>query len=173
MKRHWLPTLTLAGLVALGACGEAGQQEAAGGEEAAETAAMDTAVEDTAKRAGAKQVSLAAKNQSGITGTASFAMKGDSLAVSLSLSGVKEGASYPAHIHQGSCTEGGPVAAPLTSVTGEAGGSGTSESVVSKSSLKDTASYFVQAHLPDGTPAACGDIPSHDGGETGGTSGGA
>lgn len=171
MKRHWLPMLTLAAFVSLGACGEAGQQEAAGGAEAARTAATDTAPEDTAKRAAKKQVSLAAKSESGITGTASFAKKGDSLAVKVSLSGLKEGASYPAHIHQGSCAQGGPVAAALTSVTGEAGGSGKSESVVAKGSLQDTASYFVQAHLPDGTPAACGNVPSHDGGEKSGGAG--
>lgn len=140
------------------ACAEQGAEE---GEMAADTAQMQTA--DTATAGGGMQtneISLEARNQSGITGTASWQTSGDSITVGLALEGLQQGQQYPAHIHTGTCQGGGGVAAPLTSVTAESGGQGTSTTTVARSALTGTGGFFVQAHLPDGTPAACGDLPS-------------
>jgi hypothetical protein len=101
---------------------------------------------------------LAAKNNSGITGTASLAATGDSTTVTVTLNGGKAGTAYPTHLHMGDCSAPGDVVAPLTSVTVGTDGSGTSTTVVPSAKLAGQAALLVQSHLPDGTPAACGDV---------------
>lgn len=159
-----LVALSIAGLIACGGgeAGDSGQTEAGG--QAAEEAAGQ--MEESTGAADSVQVTLAPKNESGIEGTATVRHMADTAHVSVRLSGLTSGNSYPAHIHQGTCQEGGGVAAGLTSVKA-ADGSGTSETRIPAGELSMDASYFVQAHLPDGTPAACGDLPAHDGGGSG------
>jgi hypothetical protein len=101
---------------------------------------------------------MAAKNNSGITGTASLAASGDSTTVTVTLQGGKAGTTYPTHIHAGDCAAPGAVVAPLTSVTVGADGSGTSTTMVPSAKLEGEAAVLVQSHQPDGTPAACGDV---------------
>lgn len=167
---------SVAGLVACGGgeSGESGAMEdegqAAGqaGGEAAEMQEADTA---RAGEAGeAVDVTLAPRNESGVEGRARLHHHGDTLHVTVRLTGLESGNDYPVHIHQGTCAEGGGVAAGLTSVSaGE--GTGNSESSVPADELSMDASYFVQAHLPDGTPAACGDVPGHEGSSDTGSGG--
>lgn len=158
MKRT---TTTLLGLLlplAVLACGETGTQEGAGMDEAA---AGDTAEADTAEMAeepGAT-VSLAAKGGSGITGDARLMPAGDSVRIALSLTGLTEGQDYPAHVHTGTCSAGGGVDQPLSSVTGQAGGTGSSTSTLGASAFADT-THFIQVHGSGGTPVACGDLPA-------------
>jgi hypothetical protein len=110
---------------------------------------------------GAQSISLSPKNDSGITGTAEVSAAGsDSVQVKVSLKGIEQGKEYPTHIHHGSCATEGPVAQPLNSVTGMADSTGTSTTTVAHALFMPDSSYFVQSHLPDGTPAACGDIPA-------------
>lgn len=160
-----LLAIAAAGLVACGG-GDTGQQTEMEGE-AQETAEAADQMEDTAAAGtmadSAVEVSLAPKNKSGIRGTASLRHRADTLRVSLRLTGLEAGSSYPAHIHEGTCQEGGGVAAGLTSVSAT-DSTGTSETRIPAGKLTMEGSYFVQAHLPDGTPAACADLPSHAGG---------
>lgn len=143
--------------LAMVACAEQdGDQAAMDGEEAA---ADRQAMEDRAGQQ-ATTVPLASKNGSGITGTARLTPRGDSLAVQVNLSGLTEGASYAAHVHEGSCESGGGVAVGLNAVTGRADGTGSSTKRIAAATLQASQGYFVQAHLPDGTPAACGDVPA-------------
>lgn len=110
---------------------------------------------------GAQTITLSPKGNSGISGTAEFSAAGsDSVQVKVSLKGIEQGKEYPTHIHHGSCAAEGPVAQPLTSVTGMADSTGTSTTTVAHSLFMPDSTYFVQSHLPDGTPAACGDIPA-------------
>jgi hypothetical protein len=113
---------------------------------------------------GADTVHMSAKNNSGITGTVLVEAKGDSTTLVVTLDGAKSGSSYPTHIHRGACTEPGSVVVPLTSVTVGANGTGTSRTTVATKTLEDArkaaGSILVQSHQPDGTPAACGVLPS-------------
>lgn len=159
-----LVALSFAGLIACGGgeAGDSGQMEA-GGQAAEEEAGQ---MEEAGAAADSVQITLAPKNESGIEGTATIRHMADTVHVTVRLSGLTSGNSYPAHIHQGTCQEGGGVAAGLTSVKA-ADGSGGSQTRIPASKLSMDASYFVQAHLPDGTPAACGDVPAQDGGGSG------
>jgi Cu/Zn superoxide dismutase len=159
MKRSgWLAMLLVAPFLA--ACAQGGD---AGGDQMAQDTAQETAATDA--EAGdmmeGTSVALAPKNESGVAGTAVLtSAEGDSLDVALSLSGVKDGESYPAHVHEGSCQEPGGVVSGLTEVTAD-GTTGTSTTRVPDPRAGDAAGPFlVMAHLPDGTPAACGDIPT-------------
>lgn len=147
--------------LAVVACAEQGGDQTAMDEEQQPAAQQQDMTADTAgqRAAGGASFELSAKNESGITGTTRVAPQGDSLRVRLSLSGLTEGNSYAAHVHQGDCEQGGGVAVALSSVSGQADGTGSSTSTVARSALQSGQSYFVQAHMPDGTPAACGDVP--------------
>lgn len=163
LRSDWcvpLAAIAIAGLLACGGgeAGGSGEMEAEG-QAAEDTAAEMQGMQEEA--ADSVQVSLAPKNQSGIEGTATIRHRGDTVHVSVSLSGLESGNSYPAHIHQGTCQEGGGVAAGLTAVEAS-DGTGTSETRIPAAKLDMEARHFVQAHLPDGTPAACGDLPSHE-----------
>lgn len=144
--------------LAMVACGEQGGDQPAMDQEQAP--ADRQAMQDTARGQGgaAMNVALSSKNDSGITGTARILPRGDSLAVKVSLSGLTQGDSYAAHLHNGTCQSGGGVAVGLNPVTGLADGTGTSTKRVAMASLASGQGYFIQAHLPDGTPAACGDL---------------
>lgn len=144
-------------------------------------------------------VTLEARNNSGITGTATIvaaeeAEKPHAHQVTVNLSDADEG-TYPVHIHHGTCESGGGVATALTSVTVEADERMASSTTVitpeqlaaadpegeaqAKAEVEAEAEaegmveagmpekagekmehgpLFIQAHLADGTPAACGDI---------------
>lgn len=143
-------------------------------------------------------VQLSAKNESAITGTAvltdaSTEADPHAKAVKLELSGLTAGATYPAHIHRGSCEEGGGVAVALTSVEATGEGIGSSQTAISADQLamkepapeaeekieaeeaeeaeyaeagrekKAMPALFIQVHGADGTPVACGDIPMKHG----------
>mgnify|MGYP006278148559 CR=1 FL=1 len=170
-------TIVLTGLLlplAVLACGETGTQEEGGMEETGqESMASDTMASDemAGTEAGAT-VALSARGESGVSGDARLEPAGDSIRVALSLTGLTEGQSYPAHVHNGSCESGGGVAQPLTPVTGQAGGTGSSTSTLAASVLGDT-THFIQVHGQGGTPVACGDLPdvsAWQGGMSGGDS---
>lgn len=173
--------------------------------------ASPAAAQEKAEKAEAKgerqekvKVSLAAVNESGITGTATIARTEDDEGthahkVTLALEGAAAG-TYPAHIHGGTCEEGGGVVLALESVRVDAE-SATSSTVISAEQLaaavgepevtaaeaeevleraaemvedepaeeemreKAHGPHFIQVHLPDGTPAACADLPQKKHGE--------
>lgn len=161
MKRTgWLAMLLVAPFLV--ACAQGGD---AGGEQTMEETSEETAMTDEASEAGdmmeGTSVALAPKNESGLAGTAVLtAASGDSLSVELSLSGLESGQSYPAHVHSGTCQSPGGVVSGLTGVTAD-GTTGTSTTRVPDPRAGDAEGPFlVMAHLPDGTPAACGAIPT-------------
>lgn len=172
LRTTWLTPIVALAFAGLAACGgetdgtgemEAGAEAEASGEAGGQTA-------ETPGEASGVQISLAPRNESGIEGTATIQRGADTVHVSVSLMGLESGNSYPAHVHEGSCQEGGGVAAGLTSV--EAGnGEGSSETRIPAGELSADGSYFVQAHLPDGTPAACGNVPAPGSGTSSGGSG--
>lgn len=164
-SRATLVFLLIAALPALACAGGETQEEAQGemqeqGTEAASEPAMST---------GTATVQLASLNNSMISGTAMIEHSADSLHVTLQLTGLEAGQSYPAHVHRGSCQEQGPVAAPLGSIRAAEGGSGSVRVALDMGQFRDqhaghemqeggATGYYVQVHSPDGAPAACGDV---------------
>lgn len=112
--------------------------------------------------------------------------------ITVNISGAAAG-TYPAHVHRGTCESGGGVATALTSITVEGAGSmASSTTVVTPDQLaaadpseaeqqaetegmveaglredekREHGPLFIQVHLPDGTPAACGDVQHGSKGE--------
>ncbi|HKK09158.1 MAG TPA: hypothetical protein VKA44_09755 [Gemmatimonadota bacterium] len=161
MKKSRILAWALVPMVAIACQGKTAQQSSESGQ-----GAMQAQASGGQMASAAQTVDMSSKNQSGITGTATFTAAGsDSVQVQVSLNGIEGGKSYPTHIHHGSCATEGSVAQPLTSVDGQSDGTGTSTTTVAHSMFMADSSYFVQSHLPDGTPAACGDIPAmpHEG----------
>lgn len=105
--------------------------------------------------------SLEAKNDSGITGEVTATHTASDVTVQITLNGAKEGVSYPAHIHTGTCASGGPVAVELTAVTG-----GQSSTTVEASKLPANQPAFVQIHDASNNPVACSDLKGHEAGGT-------
>lgn len=94
-----------------------------------------------AKAKDAMTVTLSEVNESAIEGKAviSHAEDAEGMAahqVKVKLTGATEGQTYPAHVHQGSCEEGGPVVTGLTSVEADAEGA-SSTTVVAAADLRD------------------------------------
>lgn len=104
--------------------------------------------------------------------------------ITVELTGVATG-TYPAHIHRGTCEASGGVAVPLTAIDVEEGASmATASTTVTPSQLaaeraegedemaggeetqeyaagdepRDHGPLYIQVHLANGTPAACGNL---------------
>lgn len=165
MKTTRILAWALVPMVAIACQGREAQQEQ-GGEQATQQAAQGQEAAGQMQESAAQTVTMSSKGESGITGTATLsAAGGDSVQIQVSLKGIEAGKSYPTHVHHGSCEAEGGVAQPLNSVEGQSDGTGSSTTTVAHSLFMPDSSYFVQSHLPDGTPAACGDITdmSHGG----------
>lgn len=159
-RRHWL-TLTTASCLALAfaACQPAGD-ETTMDQEPEESGAEATAAEGGHMEG--VSVTLVPKNESGMAGTAIVReAPGDSMDVSLKLSGLSAGQDYPAHVHRGTCNSPGPVTAALESVTAGADTASSRGTVPDPRVESPGGDFLIQVHLPDGTPAACGMIPAH------------
>jgi hypothetical protein len=102
---------------------------------------------------------LAEVRESGVAGEVSLRAVGSQTSVMISVEGAPPGTTLDAHIHEGNCQDGGPVAVPLDAVTVDTTGSGTSTTTVDVpiGTLHDNP-YFVQVHGPAGAPVACADL---------------
>lgn len=157
MSKRFASTVTAASfLLALGVLATA---DAAA---ATPAGAADTVEADTIT------VELAPKGESGVRARARLVHDEDQLRVGLAARGIEVGDEYPAHIHRGTCDEGGGVVADVGPVTrsAEDAEAGQATATVPVEELKQAKeeseaehpSFFLQVHLPDGTPAACGDV---------------
>jgi len=101
---------------------------------------------------------------SGVSGQATATHSPTDVTVAIRVNGAKGTADYPAHIHNGTCASGGPVAVELTAVK-ITNGVGESTTTVETSKLNPAQPSFVQVHEPGpgngGKPVACGDMPGH------------
>lgn len=130
-------------------------------------------------------VKLSPKNGSSVHGTALVHDAGgegdmDAHRVEVRLKGLEADETYRVHLHRGTCAEGGPVLLGLNEVTADPEGRGISTTALPAEKLaqkmresqggktemaageKAHPPVFVQAHLPGGTPAACGDVPMEE-----------
>lgn len=121
----------------------------------------DAVPTDTGMAGMENRVSLMAMNNSGVTGEATLTAQGEQTQVMLRVTGAPPNGMHPAHIHQGTCENQGPVAAPLQSVTADASGTGTSTSTVSVPlATVMNGQHYVQVHAANGgQPVACGNVP--------------
>jgi hypothetical protein len=97
--------------------------------------------------------------ESGVMGEATV-MDHDNAEVVLvvEVSGLPEEGEYAAHIHAGSCEEGGPVAEPLSPVVGLADGTGVGTTTLDADAINGEEPLFIQVHGADGQPIACGNV---------------
>lgn len=108
-------------------------------------------------------VQLAAVGDSGVSGEATGMLTEDALVVMIELDGLPAEGEYAAHIHSGTCAEGGPVAVALDPVIGLSDGTGASTTTLEPDEVDDSEPHFVQVHGEGGTPIACGDMESAEG----------
>lgn len=82
--------------------------------------------DEPAKVENRKTYTLAAVDNSGVSGSVTFAKESESATkVTIALSGTTEGNSHPAHIHSNVASAGGPIVVDLTAVDGMTGKSET------------------------------------------------
>jgi maltose-binding protein MalE len=155
MRAH--TSLAVLALLAVAACSSETKNEEINMDT---TAAMAPA--EAGPPAGPVTANLEAKDNSGVTGQATATHATDSVTVQVSLSGLQGTASYPAHIHRGTCATGGDVAVALSPVTA-ANGTGSSTTTVAVAQLGGQGDpLFVQAHDASGKAVSCGDLPGHN-----------
>jgi hypothetical protein len=107
---------------------------------------------------------LETMNASGVSGEAMAMHSDDAVVVILELEGLPGEAQYAAHIHTGTCAEGGPVLVPLNPVAGLADGTGTSTTTLEADEVGTDTPHFIMVHGEGGTPLACGNMEGHEGG---------
>lgn len=130
-------------LVALAACSqEAGEADA----------------ERSAAGGSTFNVSLATVEESGVQGLVTVSPARDSVMLKLELMGLQGGESYPVVLRSGTCESPGAEVMELNAPTSGSIGIGSSTTAVSTRTLASDA-HNIEARLPDGSPAACGDIP--------------
>ena len=129
MKSRELIALLALPLVATRGCQQAEQQ--AEGEQAQQ---MEAASEGEMAGGAMSSIELAALNNSGITGMAQLSHTADDLTVTLDMEGLTAGESYMAHIHKGTCEQGGPPVVTLQAIEAQ-DGTGTSTTMVAMSEL--------------------------------------
>ena len=95
---------------------------------------------------------------SGTTGELTVTYTAGQTVLVIRTQGLPLSLEFASHVHRGVCEEGGPVAAALNSVVGQADGTGTSTTILGADALPVTEPLFVQIHGPGGAPVACGDI---------------
>jgi hypothetical protein len=163
--------------LAIAACGDS-QQNKSGSESTADggtTVVADSAmtpgrqeqlpapVQQNQAMAAQRQFQLQPVGGSGVSGTVTVVpvdLKGDSVSVSVLVSGGQGGGALPAHVHTGACDNIGPVVAPLSSVRVNQNGGGQSSTgiAVPIAALED-GRHLVSVHDAGGKPVACGVIP--------------
>lgn len=104
-------------------------------------------------------VSLAPVGESGIQGLTTVS-RGEALTLKLELMGLESGKTYGAALVSGTCDAPGEELTEMSSATSGAIGIGSSVTPVEFSVVEGEGALHVEAYLPDGTLAACGDIPS-------------
>lgn len=160
MKLHKIHIFTLAALTALAAC----EREAGDDELAADSAADTLANADGMEMPSEPTVSgLDEVDDSGISGEATATHSAQEVTVSILLKeGAKADAEYQAHIHAGSCKDGGPVAVALEPVKNL-----QSSKTIQLSELPADKPAFIQIHDAAGKVVACGDMKGHEAGDVG------
>lgn len=140
--RVWTSLLSVALLAACG--GEMDTPSAEGGE---------------ASSRSTFNVSLATVGESGVQGLVTVSPGQDSVTLKMEMMGLEGGTTYPVFLHRGTCETPGERVRELNRPTAGSIGIGSATTLVSDETLAD-GPLHIQAHLPDETLAACGDLPT-------------
>lgn len=157
MNTRSLAAAALVALTAFAGCAPDADED----EVPADTAAIagDTANMQSDLPAEPTVTGLDEVNDSGISGEATATHSQQEVTVSIVLKeGAQANVSYPAHIHTGTCEQGGPVAVDIGPVQNL-----QSSKTIQLSALPANQAAFIQVHGPDGQPVACGDMEGHEG----------
>jgi hypothetical protein len=142
-------------LMAMATACDAGPDRAAAGE-------ADGPATDERTEAGAQTRSSPAQvmpiDHSGVTGTAEADRDDDWVTVTLSLDGLRAGAMYLAHIHEGSCAADGPARTPLGRIPADGGGTTTVELRADGADVATGEAWSVQIETETGVAVACADL---------------
>jgi hypothetical protein len=155
-RRLFLPAL-IAGM-ALSGCGDAPPPPPADEPPPAEAPAPEAAPMDEMFHA---TIPLHEVNGSQVSGEAMAMHADDAVIVVIDLEGLPDEGEYDAHVHTGTCAEGGPVATPLNPILGLADGTGNSTTTLDADELPVGEPHFIQILGDGGSPLACGDIEGH------------
>lgn len=120
-------------------------------------------VEGTAGSAAASDgysASLTEVNESGMAGSLRVESGGDSATIKLEVLGVDSSVEYDVPLRRGGCEAEGEQIADVGSPTVATVGLGSSLVRVPLSALPSEGRVSVRVHLPDGTLAACGEVPT-------------
>jgi hypothetical protein len=134
---------------------DAGADRAPAGETDEWTDAERTEAERTERSAPAQVMPI---DHSGVTGTAVADREDDHVTVTLSLEGLRQGATYLAHLHDGRCADDGPQRAPLGRVTANDDGMTTIELQAEGADLPMGDSWSVQLETDTGEAVACANL---------------
>lgn len=146
-----VPALVLAGC-------EAPETEPPPAEEETEMETGEMPGEDPAEPLPEETVQLEEVGGSGVSGEAVAMHSEDTVVIVVDLEGLPAEGEYQAHIHSGTCAEGGGVAEPLNPVMGLEDGTGSSTTMFEPDQIPTDEPHFVQVHGDDGSPIACGDM---------------
>lgn len=150
----------IAGALVLAGC-ETEQTETAAGAVDDTTAADTTAAGAVGSDdLGANPGELSPINRSGVRGTARVERDGDDLYVVVEAEGLDAGGEYAAYVHEGRCTDAGPVVADAGVLTGGDTGNGSLEFRGGSAAALDEGDVSVQITGPDGEAVACADAAS-------------
>ena len=106
---------------------------------------------------------MSAVGGSGITGTASGTTANDSAHVTVNITGGQPGATYPWHVHEGTCSDASPpIVGPATAYPPLVAGSEGRATVVAHVpvGLNEAKNYIINVHASPtnlGTIVSCGD----------------
>lgn len=108
---------------------------------------------------------MAAQNNSGVSGTGQIVKGTGSFTVTIKLSGLPASSSHISHIHNGSCAKNGGVAYALQQVIADSSGGATVASTISTDYVVPAGGWYVNVHHgPDfsvpanGPSISCGDL---------------
>lgn len=104
----------------------------------------------------------AATDDPSVMGEATIIREGGLNMISVDLEGLPEAGEFDAHVHEGTCEEGGGVAVELEPVMALEDGTGTSMTQLEDEELPED-DWFIQVHGEDGSPISCGDADEMDG----------
>lgn len=115
----------------------------------------------------ASSTSLQAVNESGMAGSLRLDPAGDSVTVKLEVLGVTSEAEYDVPLRRGRCDAEGDQIADVGSPTVATVGLGSSLVRLPISDFPTEGRVSVWIHLPDGSQAACAEVPSPRGARSG------
>jgi Cu/Zn superoxide dismutase len=153
MTNRLLAGATIALMAMVTAC-DAAPDRAAAGE--ADRPATDERTEAAAQTRSPAQVMPI--DHSGVTGTAEADRDDDWVTVTLTLDGLRPGAMYLAHVHEGSCAAGGPARTPLGRIPANGGGTTTVELRADGADVATGEPWSVQIETETGEAVACADL---------------